>query len=234
MSNEESVRGRARRMSIGGKLSFRRRVPAVAAAGLPLVDGGDDPPALERLVPDGFAALDVEIGPGKGGFLAAASQASPERFFVGIEAAPGYASLAALRIRELGAENCVVLIDNGTQFLRDRTPDESIDRLHVYFPDPWPKRRHRRRRFFHEGVPSVLERVLEPDGLVLVSTDNAAYAGQICRVLGAHSGLCRDERAEADLLALGPGHAFTPTHFERKYLAEGRVIRRYAFRKSTR
>ena len=69
-------------------------------------------------------------------------------------------------------------------------------------------------------------------GLVLIATDNAAYAGQICRVMGASPRFARDAMAEHDLTGLGPGHAFTPTHFESKYQREGRVIRRYAFRRN--
>jgi tRNA (guanine-N7-)-methyltransferase len=107
-----------------------------------------------------------------------------------------------------------------------------VDRIHVYFPDPWPKRRHRGRRFFTEDFVPTLERVLKPGGWLLVATDNAAYAGEICRVLGAAPNLRRVEAEEKRLLEMGPGHGFTPTNFERKYEEEGRVLRRYAWRRS--
>jgi tRNA (guanine-N7-)-methyltransferase len=107
-----------------------------------------------------------------------------------------------------------------------------VDRLHVYFPDPWPKRRHRKRRFFTEEMPAAIHRVLKPSGLLLVCTDNAACAGEISRVLGASPLLVRDQEEERRLLAAEPGHGFSPTNFERKYLAEGRIIRRYAFRRA--
>ena len=227
----DEVLGRSRRMSVGGKLSFRRRVPEVDATDLPLVQGGDDPPPLDELVEPGYRELEIEIGPGKGAFLCAAAAARPDSFLIGIEASPGYAAHTAAQLREHDVENAVVLVDNGALYLRDRVPANSLDRLHVYFPDPWPKRRHRNRRFFGEDVGKAVHRVLKPGGLLLVATDNAAYAGQICRVLGASPWLDRDEPAERELEAAGPGHAFTPTNFERKYRVEGRIIRRYAFRK---
>ena len=226
------VVGRARRMSVGGRLSFRRRVPQVDADGLPLVDGGDDPPLFADLVPDGYASVEVEVGPGKGAFLAAAAATRTGTFFVGIEAAASYATYAAARLRDDRLPNALLLIDNAVLYLRDRVPPSSLDRLHVYFPDPWPKRRHRGRRFFGEAAPELIHRVLKPGGLLLFATDNAAYAGQACRVLGASRWLTRDEDAEIELQALGEGHAFSPTNFERKYLAEGRVIRRFAFRRA--
>jgi tRNA (guanine-N7-)-methyltransferase len=227
----DPVLGRAHRMSVGGKLSFRRRVPEIADRdGLALFDGRDDPPHLDELVPRDARCVEVEVGPGKGAFLLAATEVRPDSFFVGIEAAPGYAAHAAARLREAGRTNACLLIDNAALFLRDRVAAASIDRLHVYFPDPWPKRRHRQRRFFADGIAGVLHRAIKPDGLLLVATDNPAYAGQIARVLGASPLLQRDQELEDQLRAAGPGHAFSPTNFERKYLAEGRIIRRFAFR----
>ena len=222
-------------MSHGGKLAFRGRGPDQAdAPGDRLVVGGDNPPTLRELVPAGFADVEIEIGPGKGAFVVAATEARPDTFLLGIEAAPGYASLAATRLHESGRNNGLFLIDNGKLFLEDRVADRALAAVHVYFPDPWPKRRHRGRRFFTEDVPAVLARVLRDDGYCLIATDNAAYAGQMARVMGNANMFERDEDEERRLLDLGPGHAFSPTNFERKYLEQGRVIRRYAFRRLPR
>ncbi len=219
-------------MSVGGKLSFRRRVPEVDAVGLPLVVGGDDPPHLDELVPDGFDDVEIEVGPGKGAYLCAAVAARPRSFVLGIEAAAGYASYAAQQLHESGANNGLFLVDNARLFLEDRVRPGSLTRVHVYFPDPWPKRRHRGRRFFTEETPKVVHRALRDDGLLLVATDNAAYAGQVCRVVGASPLFERDRALERELIAEGPGAAFSPTNFERKYLAEGRIVRRFAFRRA--
>jgi len=223
------------RMHRGGKLSFRSRVTdGDEDAGEFLVLGGKNPPPLSDLVPAGHPHVEIEIGPGKGAFVVAATEARPDTFLVGIEAAPGYAAVAALKLRRSGRTNGLVLVDNGKIYLQDRVPDQALDAVHVYFPDPWPKRRHKGRRFFTDDVPPVLARVLRDHGFCYVATDNAACAGQVARVLGGAAEFARDEEREASVQALGPGHAFTPTNFERKYLEEGRVIRRYAFRRLPR
>ncbi|MBL8730696.1 MAG: hypothetical protein JNM25_19920 [Planctomycetes bacterium] len=219
------------RMHQGGKLAFRSRVQdGTDDPGAFLVLGGKDPPALHELVPAGFDRVEIEIGPGKGAFVLAATAAKPDTFLLGIEAATGYASLAATRLRQSGRGNGLFLVDNGKLYLQDRVDEHALDAVHVYFPDPWPKRRHKGRRFFTDDVPAVLWRALRAGGHLYVATDNAAYAGQVARVMGHSDLFVRDEAEEARVLALGAGHAFSPTNFERKYQEEGRVIRRYAFR----
>ena len=217
-------------MHVGGKLSFGRRVRgAVSTESRFAVLGGEDPPRLQDLVPEGFEAVELEIGPGKGAFLLAATAARPDTFLLGVEAAPAYALLAAQRLEKAGRKNGLLLVDHGVLYLQDRVPDASLDRLHIYFPDPWPKRRHRKRRFFSDGIPDTLARVIKPGGWCLVATDNAAYAGQICRVVGSCGAFHRDREEEQRLQAQPPGHGFSPTNFEHKYEKIGRGIRRYAF-----
>ncbi|MEY4675297.1 MAG: tRNA ((46)-N7)-methyltransferase TrmB [Planctomycetota bacterium] len=220
------------RMHQGGKLAFRQRVnPTEVDPGAFVVHGGANPPALRALVPAGFADVEIEVGSGKGAFLVAATEARPRVFHLGIEAAPAYAEFAADRLKKSGRTNGLLLVDNGKLFLQDRVEPGELAALHVYFPDPWPKRRHKGRRFFTDEVPATVARALRADGWLYVATDNAAYAGQVCRVVGSSPWFERDEAEEQRLQQLGPGHAFSPTNFERKYIEEGRVIRRYAFRK---
>ncbi len=224
-------RGRPTRLHVGGKLAFRRRVPSADAASgaLPLVELSDDPPELATLVPSQFERVEIEVGPGKGTFMVAATEARPDVFLLGIEAAPSYARYSAERLAKAGRDNAVVLVDNAKLYLRDRVADGALDRLHVYFSDPWPKRRHRKRRFFSADMCATYARVLRAGGHLLCATDNAAYAGEICGVLGSCAALVRDEDEERRLSNLPPGHAFGPTNFERKYAAEHRIIRRYAY-----
>lgn len=236
MSSPESLpKAHNPRMNHGGKLSFRSRVQDQDDdPGDRLVLGGKNPPSLRELVPACYRDVEIEVGPGKGAFVLAATAARPDTFLLGIEAAPGYASLAATRLRESGRTNGLFLVDNGKLYLQDRVDDGELAAVHVYFPDPWPKRRHAGRRFFTPDVVPVLARALRDGGCCYVATDNAAYAGQVARVMGSAPDFQRDEDEEHRALELGAGHAFTPTNFERKYLEQGRVIRRYAFRRRPR
>lgn len=214
-----------------GKLSFRRRVPEIETKGLPLRIAGENPPDLNEIVPDGFEEIEIEVGPGKGTFLIAAAQARPETFMLGIEASPGYATYAAEKLSKSGHQNGLLLADNAKAFLKEQVPEGSLDRVHVYFPDPWPKRRHRKRRFFTPEMPEVLHRSLRSKGWLLIATDNAALAGEISRVIGSSPQFTRDETEEQAIQSGPEGHGFSPTNFERKYLKEGRIIRRYAFQR---
>lgn len=221
-------------MHQGGRLSFRGRMPGGEDdPGEFLVLGGENPPHLDDLAP-ADQPIEIEIGPGKGAFVLAAVAKKPSTFVLGIEAAAGYASLAATKLHASGCSNGLFLVDNGKLFLQDRVHDGQLDALHVYFPDPWPKRRHRGRRFFTQDVTDVITRVLRDDGYCYVATDNAGYAGQIARVLGSCAELERDAEEEAHARDEGAGYAFSPTNFERKYIVEGRIIRRYAFRRRAR
>src|SRR5262245_53349212 len=90
--------------------------------------------------------LEVEIGSGKGLFIASASVAHPSRNFIGIELIKKYAAMCALRIQRLRVENARMLEGDGTKLFRTRIGDDSLAAVHVYFPDPWWKQRHRKRR----------------------------------------------------------------------------------------
>jgi tRNA (guanine-N7-)-methyltransferase len=217
-----------------GRLSFRHRVRKPIADSIPYVDGTQSPTAWRTMVPADSARVEIEIGCGKGTFLKTAALRRPEVFFLGIEASPEYARYCADRIQRAGCSNARMLADNARAFLRDAMPDAAVDTFHIYYPDPWPKRRHRKRRLFQPGMERELARGLKDSGLLLVATDSTAYFGEILTVLGQGAELRRDWELEATLGEGVEGECFVPTNFQIKYRQEGRTLHRAAFRRLPR
>lgn len=171
--------------------------------------------------------VELEVGSGKGLFLANAASARPEHNFLGIELAKKYARRAAERVAVRGLKNVRVLPGDAKLFLARYVPPASLRAVHVYFPDPWWKKRHKKRRVFGEPLVCDIERGLEPDGDLHVVTDVEEYFGVICELMGEHPRfrervLPEPKTPEHDLDYL--------TNFERKYRLEGRPIYRKHYR----
>lgn len=162
--------------------------------------------------------VEIEIGTGKGTFLLARTAARPELNFLGIEWARAYASYAADRFRRTGLENVRMLGIDAAPFFKNRIADNSIWRLHVYFPDPWPKKRHHRRRLIQPSFLNQVHRVLKPGGQFIIVTDHLDYFYQIRSVLQKAAGF-----ATVPFPNLGGKEGeLVGTNFERKYIAQGR------------
>lgn len=121
------------------------------------------------------APLELEVGSGKGLFLSRASEAAPEHNFLGCEIAPRYARFAAARLAKAGRTNAVMLEGDALQLCRDFLADASLDAVHVYFPDPWWKKRHRKRRVLQQHFLRDVERLLIPGGTLHFWTDVEEY-----------------------------------------------------------
>jgi tRNA (guanine-N7-)-methyltransferase len=168
--------------------------------------------------------LEVEIGVGKGAFLLEWASAHPELGVVGVERARTYVRLAATRAARRGLANIRLLHSTAEDLLFRCLADASIAAVHVYFPDPWPKKRHHKRRFFTAANVARLAEVMQPSGMLRVKTDHVGYAAAIGEVLAAE--------ARFEALALEPAFAgIPPTHFEIKYAREARAVNRFACRR---
>jgi tRNA (guanine-N7-)-methyltransferase len=162
--------------------------------------------------------VEVEIGSGKGTFLVARAQARPELNFLGIEYAGAYCRYAADRLRRRGLTNVRMLCADAGKFFGSCLQPASVWRVHVYFPDPWPKRRHHRRRLIQRPFVARAREVLRIGGQLIVVTDHMGYFEHIRRVLENAEGLAgvpMPKMAEAEGELVG-------TNFERKYIAQGR------------
>src|SRR5262249_17864801 len=155
---------------------------------------------------------------GKGTFLLDQARARPQVNFVGIEWARWFWRYASDRIRRAGYENVRTARAEAGFFLAEYVPDASLSVVHIYFPDPWPKKRHHKRRLIQPSFLTQIERVLIHDGQLRIVTDHQEYFEQIDQVVRASS-LNVIDYARPGSAAEGE---FAGTNFERKYRREGR------------
>ena len=170
--------------------------------------------------------VELEIGCGKAGFLLRQAQAHPERNYLGIEWANEFYKFAADRMARWGLTNVRIMRTDARQFVIDRLPDACLSVLHVYHPDPWPKKRHHKRRLFNTRFVDAAIRVLVPGGRWSIQTDHAEYFETMQALTSG-----RVELSEAPFLDTDAGipEEGVATNFEIKYRKEGRVIYRLAY-----
>ena len=172
----------------------------------------------------------IEVGAGKGTFLLNQARAHPDNNFLGIEWARKYYRFAVDRIGRWGLTNVRIIRTDAAAFLADFIPDNSVDCFHIYFPDPWPKKRHHKRRFICPANLEHLVRCLRIGGQLKIATDHADYFEQIKTVLTAWN----EKLQEIDFLPTAGAEAseWVGTNFERKYLKDQRPIYTLAVRKT--
>jgi tRNA (guanine-N7-)-methyltransferase len=170
----------------------------------------------------------IEIGSGKGTFLLGQATAQPSDNFLGIEWARKYYRYSVDRIGRWGLTNVRIIRTDAAGFIADSVPDNSIDCFHIYFPDPWPKKRHHKRRLICPANLEHLIRCLKKSGQIRIATDHADYFEQIKMVLTERS----DKLEEIDFIkpAGAESGELTGTNFERKYLKDQRTIYTVAVR----
>ena len=173
--------------------------------------------------------LHIEIGSGKATFLVSQAKAQPEADFLGIEWARKYFRHAIDRVGRWGLTNVRLVRADAAPFLRDFVPDGSVDCFHIYFPDPWPKKRHQKRRLVQRSNLDILIRCLKPGGTIRIATDHAEYFEQIKEATSAYSGIL--EEIEFPRPAGAREDELTGTNYERKYLKDGRPVHVLAVRK---
>jgi len=167
------------------------------------------------------APTDVEIGSGKGKFLNELATANPERNILAVERSAKYHRLCCDRAARRGLTNIRLLRTTGEDLLLRLLDEASVANFYVLFPDPWPKKRHHKRRLFTTEIVAALSRALVVGGRLLVKSDHADYAEEIGNVLADAPGL----------RSIDPEDAFAGlpvTGFEHKYAIEDRKIHVFA------
>ena len=165
--------------------------------------------------------VEVEIGTGKGAFLINAARANPRTNYLGIEWANKYYKYTADRARRWSLLNIRMLRCDAKDFIIHYVPKQSIQSLHIYFPDPWPKKRHHKRRLFSSQFVTAAVNCLLPEGQIHVVTDVKEYFQTIEPLLKQCGQLQLEDFRPLETAELGE---WVGTNFERKYLAEGRTI----------
>lgn len=170
--------------------------------------------------------VELEVGFGKGLFLVTAAQACPDTNFAGVEIVRKYQYFTASRLAKRKLGNVRVACADVRLFLPARVATASLQAVHVYFPDPWWKKRHHKRRVFTADFVAECTRVLRPGGQFHAATDVEEYARVMSDLLAAQPGLRplpppEERQPEHDLDYL--------TNFERKFRKQGKPIWRMRY-----
>lgn len=175
------------------------------------------------------APLVLEIGYGMGQSLLAMAAAEPERDFVGIEVhRPGVGALL-MGIEERGLDNLRSYCDDAVEILEECIPDASLSRLQLYFPDPWPKKKHHKRRIVQPAFIDLVQRKLENGGVLHMATDWQDYAEHMLEVMQAAQGW----RNASDSGDFSPRPTWRPeTRFERRGECLGHGVWDLIYRKA--
>lgn len=173
--------------------------------------------------------VEVEIGLGKGRFLLAAAAASPQVLHFGIEWSNEYLRIVETRAARSGLDNVRFVRMDAADLVRRAIPAASVSTYYVFYPDPWPKKRHHKRRFFQPANVEALARTLAPGGWLHAATDHDEYWTVIEPLLDGHEAFTREPAfggPEFPLPLEGP-----LTNFEAKYEVEGRSRHRGTWRR---
>jgi len=181
-----------------------------------------DPLLLKMLFP-AERAIQVELGAGDGSFLAAYARAHPEWNFIGVERLLGRLRKIEKKAKRAGLDNVRLVRIEADYFTRYLLPPNSVEAVHIYFPDPWPKRRHWKNRLIDSDFTVALLKVLIVGGAVHLRTDDAPYFAQMIDSFAANPAFQKFETPEELLHFV--------TDFERGFHARNVPTRHASYRK---
>jgi tRNA (guanine-N7-)-methyltransferase len=177
-----------------------------------------------------IAPLEVEVGSGKGLFLRTEAPARPNTDFLGIEIARKYAQFAAAGLAKRAIANARVVAADALRIFSELLPNDCLAAVHVYFPDPWWKKRHKKRRVMRDSFVRDVERTLVPTGTLHFWTDVEEYFQESLGILAASTRLS-GPFSVPEMLAENDLGGYR-THFERRMKLHGEPVYRAELRKS--
>ena len=185
-----------------------------------------EPPADGEIIDpmswfDSPGPFEIDIGCGKGGFLLSRARANPDARLLGIEWANKYFRYCADRMARWQITNVRVMRTDAKFFIVNHLPADCVSVLHLYHPDPWPKKKHHKRRLVTPDFADAAVRVLAREGVWLIQSDHREYFETIHNLL--------DERPELAEIAwegagADAGSDWAGTNYEIKYARQGRPI----------
>jgi len=174
------------------------------------------------------APLELEIGSGKGLFISKAAGQYPHHNFLGVEIGVKYARYCAARLIRQNRTNAIIVCGDAAFVLKEVVPPDTLTAVHVYFPDPWWKRAHRKRRILRPEVLKLIESRLIPEGTLHFWTDVEEYFTSTLDLLAETTALqgpfeVPEQEAEDDM--------DYRTHFERRTRLHGEKVYRTMYKK---
>lgn len=192
----------------------------------PFEAGRFDP---RSLFDDASKRFELEIGAGKGTFLVQQAALEPDTNFLGIEWAGEFFRYAADRIRRRNLTNVRMLHDDATEFVTHRVPDGVCKVVHLYFSDPWPKKRHHKRRVVQDETLRQFHRILEQNGELRLVTDHDELWQWYLDHIERQTALF--ERTDFASPASAAEGEVVGSNFERKFAKEGRSFNAMVLRR---
>ena len=168
-----------------------------------------------------FNPVEMEIGCGKGKFLVARSIENPGTNFLGIDRVSKFMNIGKTRAQKRALPNIRFIRAEARAFLTEAIVPASVSVFHIYFPDPWPKRRHQARRVFKEEFLKLLHARLVPGGLVEIATDDRDYFEAMKKTIAATAELWENVRETVNERILD---GMNKTNYELKWAAQGRSL----------
>ena len=165
--------------------------------------------------------VEMEIGCGKGKFLVARANENPGTNFLGIDRISKFMNIGKARAQKRALANIRFVRAEARAFLTEAIAPGSVSLFHIYFPDPWPKRRHQMRRVFTSELLTLLHTRLVPEGLVEIATDDKDYFSAMKKTIAATAELWENVREMVNERILD---GMNKTNYELKWAAEGRPL----------
>lgn len=171
-----------------------------------------------------YDKIEIDLGCGNGEFSAKLAEKYSDRLIISSDILLGRLRKTASKIHSRNSENSIIIKVESGALLSYIVPDNSIDRIHLLCPDPWPKKKHRKNRFLSSNICSQIHRVLKKDGIFHFSSDNRNYCLETKKNIKNSHLFSENIDAIQDIIHF-------KTNFEKRWESKGKKVGHYAWKK---